>query len=109
VALDLLLEVGAAEIEDRVLALAGALASGLEARGYELALPWPRTPGEMSPIIAFRRAGSGVHHVVRDLQAAGIVAQIQGDTILLSPHFYNTEQDVARVLDVLAPEGAALL
>jgi cysteine desulfurase/selenocysteine lyase len=109
VAIDLLMEVSPSVIEERVLGLAGLLAGGLAARGYELAQPWPRSPRESSGIVAFRRPGSSVHQVMRDLHAAGIVAQVHADRALLSPHFYNTEKEVARVLDVLAPEGAALL
>jgi selenocysteine lyase/cysteine desulfurase len=109
VAVDLLLEVGTVQVEERVLALGGNLATGLKERGYELVAPWPRAARETSAIVAFRRPGSSVHQVMRDLLVAGIVAQAKDGAVLLSPHFYNTEQEVTRVLDVLAPEGAALL
>jgi cysteine desulfurase / selenocysteine lyase len=108
IATDLLLEVGPDVIEERVLSLSGLLAEGLAARGYELAFPSPRSDQERSGIVAFRRPGSGIHQVMRDLHVAGIVGQIHGDLALLSPHFYNTEQEVTRVLDVLAPQGAVL-
>lgn len=106
-AVDLLLEVGAAVIEERVVRLAQRLAGGLAERGYELLEPWPRVVGECSGIVSFRRPGASAHQILRDLTAAGVVGRVHDDFVRLAPHFYNTEEEVERVLDVLAPEGAA--
>jgi selenocysteine lyase/cysteine desulfurase len=103
-ALDLLLEIGTDVIEERVLALAARLAAGLEARGYELVEPWPRTRAESSGIVSFRKPGATHHEVLRDLTAARVIARTHRDFVRLSPHFYNTEDEVDRVLEVLAPE-----
>lgn len=106
VAVDLLLEVGPQVIESRALQLALMLSTGLRERGYEVVAPGPNVPAESSGIVAFRRPGSGATEVMRDLQAAGVVASEPADFVRLSPHFYNTESEMARVLDVLAPESA---
>ena len=103
-ALDLLLEVGIDVIEKRVLELSARLANGLAARGYELVEPWPRTSAESSGIVSFRKPGATHQEVLRDLTAARVIARTHRDFVRLSPHFYNTEDEVDRVLEVLAPE-----
>jgi cysteine desulfurase / selenocysteine lyase len=104
-ALELLLEVGTEAIERRVLDLSARLAGGLTERGYELIEPWPRTRAESSGIVSFRKPGATHHQVLRDLAAAHVIARTHRDFVRLSPHFYNTEEEVDRVLDVLAAEG----
>jgi cysteine desulfurase/selenocysteine lyase len=106
-ALELLLEVGADAIESRVLDLSARLAAGLAERGYELIEPWPRTRAESSGIVSFRKPGSTHHAVLRDLTAAHVICRTHRDFVRLSPHFYNTEEEVDRVLDVLAAESVA--
>ncbi|HKA51626.1 MAG TPA: aminotransferase class V-fold PLP-dependent enzyme [Candidatus Dormibacteraeota bacterium] len=106
-AVDLMLEVGPKVIEEQVLELSRELAEGLCERGYEVVEPWPRRPEESSGIVSFRRPGSTAHEVLRDLNAARVVGRVHADFVRLSPHFYNTPDEVRRVLDVLAPPGAA--
>jgi selenocysteine lyase/cysteine desulfurase len=106
-ALELLLEVGPDAIEDRVLDLSARLAEGLADRGYELIDPWPRTRVESSGIVSFRKPGATHQEVLRDLNAARVVARTHRDFVRLSPHFYNTEEEVDQVLDVLAPDRVA--
>jgi selenocysteine lyase/cysteine desulfurase len=103
VAVDLLLEVGAAAVERRVLSLSRRLGEGLAAEGFEVLGPWPREDRESSGIVSFRRPGSSPAEVVRDLRCAGIIGRIYPDAVRLSPHFYNTEAEVDRVVQVLAP------
>lgn len=105
--LELLLEVGPDVIESRVLDLAARLASGLADGGYELVEPWPRARSESSGIVSFRKPGGGAKEVLRDLNAAHVIARTHRDFVRLSPHFYNTEEEVDRVIDVLAPKSVA--
>ena len=100
---DLLLEVGPDHVERRVLDLARRLAGGLAERGYQIVEPWPREPHEDSGIVSFRRPGSTAKEVLRDLNAARVVGRTHGDFVRLSPHFYNTVEEVDHVLEVLAP------
>ncbi len=104
-ALELLLDVGSEVIEARVLELSGKLASGLADRGYELVKPWPRSASESSGIVSFRKPGASAQEVLRDLNSAHIVARTHRDFVRLSPHFYNTDEEVERVLGVLAPQS----
>jgi cysteine desulfurase / selenocysteine lyase len=103
---DLLLEIGPEAVERRVLALACRLGLGLEERGFQVVEPWPRLPEESSGIVSFRKPGASPHQVLRDLNAARVVARVHGDFVRLAPHFYNTPTEVDRVLDVLSPPGA---
>jgi len=105
-ALGLLLEVGPEAIEERVLDLTTRLATGLAERGYEIVEPWPRLRAESSGIVCIRKPGASHNEVLRDLGAAGVVARSHRDFVRLSPHFYNTEEEIDRVLEVLAFEGA---
>jgi cysteine desulfurase/selenocysteine lyase len=103
-AVELLLEVGVEVIEERVLNLAARLGDGLAASGYEVVEPWPRTRAESSGIVSFRKAGTPAAAVLRNLSAAHVIARTHQDFVRLSPHFYNTEEEVDHVLEVLAPE-----
>lgn len=105
--IDLLLEVGPDQVEEQVLGLARGLGKGLADRGYEIVEPWPREPAEWSGIVSFRRPGSNPQEVVRELNAARVVGRIHKDFVRLSPHFYNTVEEVDRVLDLLAPGGVS--
>jgi cysteine desulfurase / selenocysteine lyase len=91
----------------RVLDLSARLAVGLADNGYELIEPWPRARAESSGIVSFRKPGATHQEVLRDLNAARVVACTHRDFVRLSPHFYNTEEEVDRMLDVLAPERVA--
>jgi selenocysteine lyase/cysteine desulfurase len=106
-ALDLLLEVGTDVIEKRVLDLSARLAEGLADAGCELVEPCPRSRAESSGIVSFRKPGASAATVLRDLSAAGVIARTHRDFVRLSPHFYNTAEEVDRVLDVLSPERVA--
>ncbi len=104
-ALEVLLDVGTEVVERRVLELSARLAAGLAARGYEIVEPWPRARSESSGIVSFRKPGAEPQEVLRDLSAAHVIARTHSDFVRLSPHFYNTEEEIDRVLEVLAPEG----
>ena len=103
-ALGLLLEVGQEEIESRVLALAARLADGLARNGCEIVEPWPRMQAESSGIVSFRKPGVSAGAVLRDLSAARVIARTHQDFVRLSPHFYNTDEEVDQVLEVMSPE-----
>ncbi len=103
-AIELLLEVSTAAIQERVLDLSERLAEGLAALGYQVLDPWPRERAESSGIVSFRKPGSSPQEVMRDLNAAQVVGRIHQDFVRLAPHFWNTEGEVDRVLEVLTPQ-----
>ena len=81
--------------------------SPMSERGHAIVEPWPRSRAESSGIVSFRKPGASAQEVLRDLNAAHIVARIHRDFVRLSPHFYNTYEEVERVLEVLAPESVS--
>jgi selenocysteine lyase/cysteine desulfurase len=102
-AVDLLLEVGPKRIEREVLDLTLRLAEGLRERGATIVSPWGAN--ERSSILTFRLGDP--QSILNAFAEARIVARPRGGGIRLAPHFYNDEDDVARVLDAVdAGRGA---
>ena len=89
----------------RVLTLAQLVRAGLEAQGHEIISP--DGPGERSGIVCFRpRLASGQALdanalVARLTEACGAVVAARNGLLRVSPHFYNTEDDIARFLSGL--------
>jgi cysteine desulfurase / selenocysteine lyase len=106
--IELLIEIGPEVVQKRVLMLSRRLAEGLATRGYELVEPWPREAHESSGIVSFRRPGASAREVLRELNAAGVIGRAHSDFVRLAPHFYNTQAEVDRVLDVLVPHEMAM-
>ena len=98
--LALLNEADPARVRAHVTALLDPLIDFLDARGIDVL--GDRRPERRSGILAFRPADPDA--VFRALTQAGIVGALREDAIRLSPHLYNTAEDVARVMEVL--EGA---
>lgn len=96
----LLQEVGIERIAEYVLDLTGELIAVLRARGYELVTPVARR-AERSGIVTFRHPDLPSEALFARLDAAGVVVSLRGDAIRVSPHFYNTWEDVAHLLEVL--------
>lgn len=71
----------------------GAAARGLTVHGPGYAMP-------KSPTTAIVCADS--HGVEGVLRSHGIIASARGPVLRLAPHFYNTEEEIDRALDVLA-------
>lgn len=100
-AIELLLSVGLADIEARILDLNDYLVAGLQARGCITTTPIAHRR-ERSGIICFRHPQTEPAELAQRLHAAGVLVSLRGDVIRVSPHFYNNEQDLDRLLDVLA-------
>ena len=96
-ALDLLLEIGIDDIAAEVIRVATHLAGELEKAGWTVKTPRPiasgiigATPPDVETATLLR-----VH---RHLEEQGIVTAPREGMIRFSPHFYNDEEDVARVI-----------
>jgi selenocysteine lyase/cysteine desulfurase len=97
-AIDLLLETGIDNIHAEVIRLATKLADGLESIGYPIATPRPIASG----IVAARPKSSAdllrLHHALEEQK---IVCAPREGLLRFSPHAWNDDAEVERVLDVL--------
>ena len=99
-ALDLLLEIGVDAVGKRILELTGRLRRGLRDRGHQVF--GPLEPREASGIVSFvPRMGRPADTAAR-LRAHRVQLSERGGRVRLSPHFYNTEEEVDRVLELLS-------
>jgi len=97
-AVDLLLEAGIHNIKERVLSLGDRIIKLAEQRGFELLTP--REKGERGGGVSFR--GKFDPAVMRDwLREKNILINVRGGGLRVSPHFYNTEQDIAQLFDTI--------
>jgi cysteine desulfurase/selenocysteine lyase len=94
-ALGMLLETGPAAIEERLLALTGGLIDAFERAGLELMTP--AEPARRAGIVTLRlRAALNGRALMKDLARRGLIASIREGSLRLSPHFYNTDEEMHR-------------
>lgn len=96
-AVELLLSVGMVEIEARILALTDHLIAGLQEQGCIIDTPIQHRH-ERSGIVSFRHPAVGSADLCERLHAADVIVSLRGDLLRVSPHFYNTEDDLERLL-----------
>ena len=97
-AIELLLEIGVPRIEKRVLDLTGCLIDGLESKGYYISTPTKES--ERLGIVIFHSDRHTTTELYQLLQRANVVSAERGG-LRLSPHYYNTTEEIEQVLDVL--------
>lgn len=94
---------GMQAVEGRVLGLTDYAIAGLERLGYPVVTP--RGPGERSSIVCFKprpeQMQMTAQQLVAMLAAQDIYIAARGDVARVSPHFYNTLDDIDRLLNVL--------
>jgi cysteine desulfurase/selenocysteine lyase len=98
--LEVLLKVGAEEIEPRVLALADLAARGLEGLGFSVVSS--RRRGETSGIVTAVPPGRIAQDLIKPLDERGIVVAARAGRLRIAPHFYNTADEIERCLAELA-------
>jgi selenocysteine lyase/cysteine desulfurase len=101
--LELLLELGPAAVERRVLSLADLAARGLLKLGFQLVSS--RRPGETSGIVAAIHPRLPAETLVERLLERRIVVSARAGRLRLSPHVYNTAEEIGRCLDELSRIG----
>jgi selenocysteine lyase/cysteine desulfurase len=92
-AVQLLLHVGIEAIERWTLHLTDLLIRDLQQRGYEIASNL--APERRSAIVSFR--ARDVEQAYGQLTAANVVVSQREDLIRISPHCYNTDEEILRV------------
>jgi len=99
-AIDWLLEVGVAKIWERVQLLTDRLVEGLTDKGYRVVSV--RTPEESSGIVAFVSGTHDHHRIVNHLaQEYRTVIATRLGRLRVSPHFYNTEEEIDQLVEHL--------
>jgi len=95
-AVELLFEIGITKIEQRVLDLGDLIIELATRKGYEVTTPLPRS--ERGGNITVRGPFDPVK--MRDaLREKGIMVNARGGGLRVSPHFYNTEDEIRRVFE----------
>ena len=98
--LKLLEEIGFARVRERILSLTAFLRDGLTQKGFRIA--GPKEAVERSGIVSFRREGrfDALGTVVR-LAEQKIVVKERDGMVRVSPHVYNNEEELERLLAAL--------
>jgi len=99
-AVNLLLRCGAPVVEEVVLRLADRLRDELPTRGYELVMK-PTAPSERSGIVSFRHPRMVPAELHARLREAGVIISLRADFLRASPHYYNSDEDLDRLLEAL--------
>ena len=98
--LELLLSLGTEEISERVLGLTNRLIDGLRAKGYSILSP--RGEGEWSGIVSFASPNQDHDRIVLTLRKEHrIEIALREGRLRASPHFYNTEEQIDRLIEVV--------
>ena len=104
-AIELLLEIGIDAIASELLRKRALLVSALQVKGYTVLhadVPADNAGG----IVTFWRDGAGMSALYERLEAADIIVSLRVDRsgrpyLRLSPHFYNTDAELQRMLGLL--------
>ena len=91
----LLLEVGVRRIEEHLTALGNELCERLRAKGYRVISS--RRPGETSGIFCFTHPRYSARDVVARLEQRGIIVSARLGRVRISPHLYNTMDEILEV------------
>ena len=98
--LKLLKETGIENIENHLEGLTDYLCENLPSERYELISS--RDKGEKSQIVCFRsRMGLESNAVFKHLESKNIVISARGERSRVSPHFFNTREDIATLIENL--------
>lgn len=98
-AIDLFLEVGPEKVEEHILILSDYLAERLRGKGYEVISS--RREGETSGIVTCKHEKHSPGHLYRLLRSKNIITAPRAKRLRISPHFYNTREEVDTLVDAL--------
>lgn len=100
--LKIILDVGLEEIEKRIITLTDGFAGRFLELGCEILTPLdlPR-----SGILTFKHPKISSRELWNSLSAKDVVCSLRSGWIRLSPHFYNTEEEVKLTVDLIAEQA----
>jgi selenocysteine lyase/cysteine desulfurase len=104
-AMELLLEIGVDQIAAELLRKRAWFVPALAAKGYTV-LNASAPAQNLSAIITFHREATDLSALQQKLEQANVIASLRADRsgrqyLRLSPHFYNTDTELHRVLEML--------
>jgi selenocysteine lyase/cysteine desulfurase len=97
--LGLLLDIGIANVAERVLALTDALYEKAQKAGFEVFSS--RRTEDRSGIVSLTVPGADVRQLVRRCRDQGIVINQRAGRVRVSPHCYNSTEEIDRLVQVL--------
>lgn len=92
-------DLGADAIEKRVKDLTDRLCAGLAERGCDVFSP--RGAGEWSGIVVFTHKQHSPAQIVDALKRQGVITLVREGRVRVSPHFYNSAEEIDRLLRAL--------
>jgi selenocysteine lyase/cysteine desulfurase len=98
-AIDLFLEVGPQEIEAYLIGLGDHLSERLTSRGYKVVSSG--RPGEKSGVVTCTHARHSPRDLHRLLSAKNIITASRANRLRISPHFYNSREEVDELIEAL--------
>ncbi len=98
-ALELFLEVGPENVARQILTLTDHFCERVTDKGYTLFSS--RRPGEKSGIVSFYKKGLESARIAAQLQRQHFVLSVRDGRLRLSPHFYNTVEEIDALLEAL--------
>ena len=91
--------IGARQIEERVIGLTDRLCDQLSEKGYTITSP--RGAGEKSGIVTFTHPQIDGATLFSTITKANIQASLRAAGVRISPHYYNSEDEIDAVVDCL--------
>jgi cysteine desulfurase/selenocysteine lyase len=97
--LEFLMRIGIERIYRQIMAITGYLMNRLEEKGYEVISS--RVPEERSGIVVCRTRNAGAAEIHKHLLSQHIITAARRDMLRISPHFYNSREDIDRLIAAL--------
>jgi len=97
--IEMLLEIGIENIEKRVLQLTDLLIKKLLKKSY--CVLSSLVPNERSGIVSFQGSKHSSAELCSMLRKKNVIVADRADGIRVSPHFYNSEEEIMKLLDLL--------
>ena len=95
--ISILLEYGLEKIEKRIRKLNTLLLEGLKRKKFEIITPENRMAG----IVTGRTKSALAESVYKKLKENNIIISLRNNALRFSPHFYNTEEEIEKVLEII--------
>ncbi len=97
---ELLLEAGIENIYNHVQKLLDYFSEKIQSKGYEIISPRD-SDSERSGILCFNKPGEFMEEIFKKLSSNNIITALRSGAIRISPHFYNTLEEIETVIDLL--------